>query len=281
MSHVSAARFVRELLEGPVTRPALLKWRRQHFLSSEGAGFYFGVFDDFAAARQSLPASPEFNHGQLATEYVDVRARQVFEYDYPVMWWLEQAFRQGARSVLDIGGSVGVHYYAYSSYLTLPADLSWRVVEVPAMAAIGRRIAAERGAGPLNFTDDFDDAIASASADIWIASGALQYLETGRPGELLARCSRRPEHVLLNKLPLFPGEDFVTTQNLGEGCFAPLHVFNDERLVREMEVQSYALRDRWAVHERSLYLPGYPDRSFSSFAGLYLRRCGAPAATSM
>ena len=137
------------------------------------------------------------------------------------------------------------------------------------MAAIGRRMAAERGAGPLNFTDDFDDAIASASADIWIASGALQYLETGRPGELLARCSRQPEHVLLNKLPLFQGEDFVTTQNLGEGCFAPLHVFNDERLVHELEVRDYALRDRWAVHERSLYLPGYPERSFSSFAGLY------------
>ena len=107
MSHASAVAVVRDFLEGPMTRSALLRWRQQKFLSEDGFGSYFGLFDGFAAARDWLPRNPGFNLDALATEYVDVRTRQVFAYDYPVMWWLDRAFHGGARSILDIGGSVG------------------------------------------------------------------------------------------------------------------------------------------------------------------------------
>jgi len=269
MTHASAAQIMRELLEGPVARPALLRWRRQQFLAKEGFGFYFGVFESFAAAREWLPPNPGFNHDTLTTEYVEVRTRQVFTYDYPMMWWLDRAFRHGAASVLDIGGSVGVHYHAYRSYIDMPSALTWRIVEVPAMVAIGRRLAAERGAMALSFTDDLEEGLTSAGADIWISSGALHYMEDARPSDLLKRCLEAPMHILLNKLPLYEGDDFVTTQNISEGCFAPMHVFNRDRLIRSIEALGYHLRDRWAVHERSLYLPGYPERSFPSFTGLY------------
>jgi putative methyltransferase (TIGR04325 family) len=268
-THASAAQIMRELLEGPVTRSALLRWRRQQFLAKEGFGFYFGVFDSFAAARAWLPPSPEFNHDALATEYVEVRTQQVFAYDYPVMWWLDRAFRHRARSVLDIGGSVGVHCYAYRLYIDMPPEVTWRVVEVPAIVSIGRKLATERGAAGLFFTDDLEEALTSAGAEVWISAGALQYMEDARPGDLLKRCREMPMHLLLNKLPLYEGDDFVTTQNIGEGCFAPMHVFNRHRLIRGVEELGYTLRDRWAVHERSLYLPGYPERSFPSFTGLY------------
>ncbi|RZL86967.1 MAG: methyltransferase, TIGR04325 family [Variovorax sp.] len=269
MSHASAARFVRELVEGPITRPALLRWRRQHFLSSEGHGFYFGVFGSFAAAREWLPRSPEFHHEALAVEHINVRTRQVFAYDYPMMWWLDKAFRNGARRILDMGGSVGVHYYAYQAYIDMPPSMAWRIVEVPTMVAAGRRLAAERGVTALSFTDDLKAALTGAGADIWIGSGALQYMDDARPGDLLRRCPEMPVHILLNKLPLYEGDDFVTTQNIGEGCFAPLHVFNHGRFIHDIEALGYSLRDRWVVHERSLYLPGHPERSFPSFTGLY------------
>ena len=269
MTHASASRIVRDFLEGPVTRPVLLRWRRRHFLAREGYGFYFGLFDSFDAAREWLPASAEFNHEALADEFIKVRTQQVFAYDYPVIWWLNEAFRRGATRVLDIGGSVGVHYYAYGKYIDMPASLSWRIVEVPVIAAIGRRLAAQRAAAALSFTEDLQEGLRHGNAEIWIASGVLHYMEDARPGELLERCTERPLHLLLNKLPLYEGEDFVTAQNIGEGCFAPLHVFNRDRFVRGVEAQGYALRDRWAVHERSLYLPGYPERSFPTFTGLY------------
>jgi putative methyltransferase (TIGR04325 family) len=268
-THASAAQIIRELLEGPVTRPALVRWRRQQFLAKNGLGFYFGLFDSFAAARASLPPGPEFNNDALASEYVEVRTRQVFAYDYPVMWWLDRAFRHGARSVLDIGGSVGVHYYAYQLYIDMPPGVTWRVVEVPAIVAIGRKHAADREAANPFFTEDLGEALAGDGADVWISAGALQYMEDARPGDLLKRSNEIPTHLLLNKLPLYEGKDFVTTQNIGEGCFAPMHVFNRDRLIRDVEALGYTLRDRWPVHERSLYLPGYPERSFPSFTGLY------------
>jgi putative methyltransferase (TIGR04325 family) len=268
-THASPAQIVRELLEGPVTRPALLGWRRRQFLAKEGFGFYFGLFDSFRAARAWLPPSPEFNHDALATEHIEVRTQRVFAYDYPVMWWLDRAFRDGARRVLDIGGSVGVHYYAYRLYMELPPELTWRVVEVPAIVSIGRKLTAERPAAGLVFTDDLEEALTSTDAEIGISAGALQYIEDARPGDLLERSKERPMHLLLNKLPLYEGDDFVTTQNIGEGCFAPLHVFNGDRMIRAIEERGYTMRDRWAVHERSLYLPGHPERSFPSFTGLY------------
>ncbi|MGJ7497380.1 methyltransferase, TIGR04325 family [Variovorax sp. RT4R15] len=269
MTHQSASQVVREFLEGPLTRPALLLWRRRQFLSREGHGFYFGLFDSFNAAREWLPKSPEFNCDALAEEYVNVRTRKIFAYDYPIMWWLDRAFLAGAMSILDIGGSVGVHYYAYRRYLDMPTALKWRIVEVPTMNSIGRKLAVDTGASALDFTEDLERAVTEGTADIWISAGAIHYIEDATPGRLLKNCKTRPQHLLLNKLPLYEGESFVTTQNIGAGCFAPMHVYNRGRFVRDIEATGYTLRDEWPVHERSLYLPGHPERSFPSFTGLY------------
>jgi putative methyltransferase (TIGR04325 family) len=273
MTYSSASQVVRQLLEGPVTRPALLHWRRQQFLSEAGFGSYFGMFRTFAQARAWLPASPEFDHAALAAEYADVRTKKVFAYDYPVMWWLDRAFREGATSVLDIGGSVGVHFYAYRRYFEMPRGLSWHVVEVPAIAAIGREMAAlaEPEAGGLSFAADLERAL-DGGDEIWIAAGSLQYLENARPGDLLRRCGVRPRHVLLNKLPLHDGEDYVTAQNISANCFAPVQVYNRRRFIEEIEARGYSLRDQWQVLERSLYLPGFPEHCVPAFSGLYFVR---------
>ncbi|SFN29036.1 hypothetical protein [Variovorax sp. OV329] len=70
-------------------------------------------------------------------------------------------------------------------------------------------------------------------------------------------------------MPLYDGEDFVTAQNLGDSCFAPVHIFNRARFVESILAQGYVLRDEWAVFERAFYLPGHAQRSFPCFAGLY------------
>ncbi|MBO9513630.1 MAG: methyltransferase, TIGR04325 family [Variovorax sp.] len=269
MNNATTTQRVREFLEGPLTRPALRKWRLRQFLSREGFTAYFGVFDSFADARRWLPESPGFGKEELAREFVDVRCRRLYEYDYPVLWWLASALRSGARRVLDIGGSVGVHYYAYSRYLEMPPDLRWQIVEVPMIVSLGQGLAAEKGASALDFSTDLRASLADTDADLWLSAGTLQYMEDARPGDLLGRCAARPAHILLNKLPLYEGEDFVTAQNIGYDCFAPVQVFNRDRLIGEVEARGYVLRDTWAVHERSLYLPGFPERSLPSFSGLY------------
>lgn len=72
----------------------------------------------------------------------------------------------------------------------------------------------------------------------------------------------------------------MTTENIGEGSFTPLQVFNRRRFILEIEALGYTLWDKWAVPERSLSLTGYPDRLLPSFTGLYfvdsqLIRCNA------
>lgn len=258
---------LREIFEGPVMRPVLEHWRRKHFVSKEGLASCYGLFESFAEARASLPPSLAFDQAALAAEYVEVRTKRIFAYDYPVLWWLERAIRHGAARVLDIGGSVGVHYYAYRRYFEMPPELTWRIVEVPAIASIGREMALRTDAQALSFVEDLESAL--SGADIWISAGAIQYFEDGRPSDLLKRCATRPKHILLNKLPLYAGQDFITTQNLGEGSFSPFHVYNRAAFIGDMTALGYTLGDEWAVHERSLYLPGHPDRSFPTFTGLY------------
>ena len=261
--------LLRHLLEGPVTRPALMRWRHKQFLSADGFASYSGVFHSFEQARQSLPDSPEFDEEALTQEYVSVRTKKVFAYDYPVLWWLAAAFRNGGHSVLDIGGSVGVHYYAYQQFLELPKGLKWTVAEVPSVARVGERLASEQQSESLVFCTDLDSEVGRTDADVWMAAGSLQYLEHPSIPRLLRHTRRRPRHMLLNKLPLYDGEPFVTTQNLGEHCYAPVHVFNRNAFINSILAEGYVLRDEWPVHERSLYLPGFGDRSFSCFSGLY------------
>ena len=272
--------IARQILEGPVVGPAFLNWKRKQFLTEAGYCEYFGVFDSFEAARASVPPSPEFDHAALAKSYLEVHVHTVFEYDYPVMWWLQRAFSGGARIVLDIGGSVGVHYYGYRRYVDMPADLTWRVAEVPSMVAIGRELATKSDGGALSFTDDLAGAL--SGTDVWTTSGAIQYIEDARPSDLLKRCEmRRPRHLLLNKLPLYAGKDFVTTQNLGDGCFSPVHIYNRRRFIADIEKLGYTLRDQWEVNERSLRIPGHPERSFGGFSGLYFNANDEPVGPAM
>lgn len=245
--------------------------RYEHFLSRTAS--FYGVFDDFDQARRHLPASREFDQRALTQEYEATRRHRVHNYDYPVLYWLDKAFGQGARSVFDLGGSVGVHYFAYRRVLEYPAQLEWTVSEVPEVCAVGRDIATREDARGLSFEDTLDPR--RIDADIWLSCGALQYIEHGHPARLLAGCARRPAHILFNKLPLYDGEDFVTAQNIGEHSYAPSYVYNDAGFIAGIERMGYRLVDRWNVPERSFYLPGHPERSFRTFTGLYLRATDA------
>lgn len=269
MPYSRPIQLLRQFLEGPVTRPALMRWRHKQFLSADGYASYSGVFRSFEEARQSLPPSPEFDDEALTKEYVSVRTKKIFAYDYPVLWWLAAAFGKGGHSVLDIGGSVGVHYYAYQQFLEMPQGLRWTVAEVPSVARVGQRLASERQVDSLVFSTDLDEAVARSDADIWMAAGSLQYLEHPSIPQLLRRSTKRPHHIFLNKLPLYGGDSFVTTQNIGGNCYAPVHVFNRNELVASIVAEGFVMRDEWIVPERSLYLPGYSERSIPCFTGLY------------
>ena len=269
MRNASTAQMIRDFLDGPLARPVLMHWGRKHFLSERGTGLHFGIFDSFDSARRWLPVSSEFNTNAVHKEHVEARTRRVFASDYPVMWWLSAAFRDGAQSILDVGGSVGVHYYRYLPFIDMPETLSWNIVEVPSVVAMGRTLAAVRKAAALEFSPNLNESLSRVCADLLMCTGTLQYLEDVGPASLIKRMAHGPSRLLFNKLPLVDGEGFITTQNLGGGCFAPMRVFNRNAFIDAVEAQGYVLNDEWSVHERALHLPGFPERSIPHFTGLY------------
>jgi putative methyltransferase (TIGR04325 family) len=237
------------------------------YLSSHGTGHHYGRFNSFSEARAWLPPSKEFHYSDFAQEYIDERSNRIYSFDYPVLFWLHDAFLEGCTSVLDIGGSIGNQYYAYSKYIQYPSSLSWQVHELPAFVKIGRELAQARQSPHLSFTDELDpDEI---DATIWIAAGAIEFIETLRLDDLLKRAKKRPKHIFLNKLPLYDGPQCVSTQNIGNGSFSPHYVFNRQDYIAGIEQVGYRLADHWAVPDRKFLVPGQPENSFDEYSGLY------------
>lgn len=251
---------------------AVQKLRRAHyrryFESAKGQALHYGVFRSFAEAAAAEPGAKGFDEAIHASEYDD-RLGRVFPYDYPVLFWLQQIFAGApALDLVDIGGHVGVHYYAYGNLARFPPGLKWRVIEVDAVAKAGRERAERVGAKGLAFSTSLE---ALEPADIVISAGALHYVERPLLWDTIARAHTKPAHVLLNKVPLYDGEDFVSLQNIGAG-FSPHYVWNRREFVRRFERLGYRLVDDWSVLERHFELFDDPVHSFGAYSGLYLRR---------
>jgi putative methyltransferase (TIGR04325 family) len=247
-------------------------YKRQ--FSTNCYGCFWEVFDTFEQARQAAPLTKDigYDNADLAKEY-----RQMFEadnwensgriiasYDYPVLLWLKYILNNENAKIFDFGGNVGIHFYAYSKYLIYPEKLEWTVCELPEIIEVGRDIASERDAQQLFFTSDFKDV---DDKNILIASGSIQYVEN------LANqlsCLRKPEHLLINRLPLYDGNKFVTLQNGGK-VFYPQYVFNRSEFISEMTDIGYELIDAWQDTADGCIIPFYPEKSVPTYSGLYLR----------
>src|SRR5690606_19469725 len=112
------------------TLPPVVHLRQRRFDEAFAQGAYGGacrgVYDTYAQACQAAPPSLPlgYDNAGAAALYRD-RIERVFPSDYPAMLWLEKAFAQGVRHVFDLGGHVGVSYYAYQRYLRYPEGISW------------------------------------------------------------------------------------------------------------------------------------------------------------
>ena len=227
---------------------------------------YRGVYQSFAEAERAAPRIKPLGYDAAQSDgwYLEKLKRVQLE-DYPVVYWLREAFRD-AHSVLEIGGHVGVAYYGFAGLLEYPAALSWTILDVPTVVAAGRKLAAERGARGLRFVDSLDDA---APADILLAAGALQYLEAPTLAPTIARLPRKPRHILINVTPVHDGPAFVTLQNIGT-VYCPYRVFDRREFVSSLEGLGYSLIDAWRK-PREFRVPGHQDKSFDAFSGFYFR----------
>jgi putative methyltransferase (TIGR04325 family) len=185
--------------------------------------------------------------------------------DYPALFFI-QPILPDIRTVFDFGGSVGNLFYCYSNYVSIPADLTWMIFDVPENVQLGEQIASEAGERRLRFTSALSD---GDGADLFIATGALHYFEKSLPA-MLSDYRLKPRYVLINRTPFSNGAPFATVQDAGRYRVACM-LYNQDELIAEFNAAGYDLVDRWSATERTHIIPCYPDLSVNAYSGMFLK----------
>lgn len=233
-----------------------------------------GVFNTFSEALRALPSGSRGGYNQPEIHnYSSVGVAQLTASrnlgelqpsDYPVLERLASAFKD-SLTVFDLGGNVGVSYYAYRNYVQYPDRLCWMVCELPELVKAGEKLARETDSPGLSFTEKFSDAEGS---DILLTCGTLQYLEPSL-AELLGQLKAKPKHILINYVPFYDGKTFITLQNIGY-AFSPYKIQNRAEFIADLSSLGYELIDSWQDN-RTCYIPFHPKRFVRAYHGFYLR----------
>ncbi len=227
-----------------------------------------GVFETADAARAAIPreAPVGYDNAESAGLYA-IRSRPD-AYDYAPMFWLKRAIDEGARRIFDVGGHVGLKWYAFRDAIGYPPDLRWTVCDVPAVIDEGARIARERGVdAQLRFTGDYADL---AGCDVLFASGALQYLPMSL-GDWLRGLPAMPSRIVLNTTPLHPDREFFTVNSTG-AAFCPYRVMREGALVGALRGLGFKAVDRWVNVGKTLTIPFEDGYDLPEYRGMYLVR---------
>lgn len=207
------------------------------------------------------------DHPEAIATHLEL-SRRLRPSDYAALFWLLQSSRE-ELCVFDFGGNAGNLFYSYIAHLRRKfRDCHWTVLDLPSVCAEGSRIAKERKAHNLRFTQSFAPA---SDAEVLLISGALHYWEGTIP-EFLHQFEKLPEKVLINRTPVHPSADtFITVQQTHHYA-VPCVVRNRRELVQEFQTNGFRLIDEWSVGELGLKLPLFPELSVPQYSGFYFER---------
>lgn len=259
----------------PGLRQALEKHHARQFAENNTRFPFLGVYPDFQSAEAAAPATrpSSYDNPDSALMYRD-RLKRLFPTDYPALFWLQKLFADGLCDVFELGGHIGVSYYAYQKVLAYPDGLRWTICDVPAVMQRGVGYAEHHD--PLKRLHFDGDMHRAADADIFMAMGVLQYLPESL-GERLAALPRLPRHLLINLTPLHPQESYFTLQTIGT-AFCPYRIDRESTFLDELTTLGYVVRDAWINPDKSCIIPFYPEHSLHHYHGYYLEQAGPPNA---
>lgn len=223
---------------------------RRRFLENRDDNLFMGSFESFAVAEANTPAGRAGGHdnrGAATTLY----SHQIYFYDYAALFWLGRSLDSGLRTVFDLGGHVGIKYYAFRRVLNYPPDLHWTVCDVPGVVKAGEQIAVQRQVTPqLDFTTDFHRA---SGCDVLYASGSLQYLPL-HLSELLAELPVKPRRIVINTAAVHPDKTLYTLNSIGVAV-CPYRIEHDDRLFADLTEAGYVRRDAWRNEGKPIEVP--------------------------
>ena len=80
-----------------------------------------------------------------------------------------------------------------------------------------------------------------------------------------------PRHLIVNKMPLYDGEPFVTVQSTGR-AFHPYRIDNREAFASSVTALGYRAVDDWVNSEQSYSVPFTRGRDIDAYSGYYFVR---------
>lgn len=252
----------------PILRGLRKRRFNANFEAGHAIGVCRGIYPGYPQAAAAVPPGQPigYDHEATTTMYRD-RMKRIFPADYPMLHWLTQAFRDGATRVFDLGGHVGLSYYAYRHYLDYPSGMQWLVSDVPAINRAGVEVAHALDTHQcLSFTDDFS---AASGSDVLFTSGCLQYLEQTL-SEKIAGLPAHPRWVLVNLLPLHEQSAYWTVQSIGT-AFCPYRIQRRDEFIQGMRDLGYELLDDWVNPEKRCEIAFEPAHSLEGYAGMAFR----------
>jgi len=252
--------------------PIVADFYRYHWVFTRRPNAYRGVYNSFDEALKAVPqgksggySQPEINQSSSASRLTSSYEIGDFNsLDYPVIFWLKSLFND-SNSVFDLGGNVGLAYYAYQNYLQYPDNLSWLVCEIPEIVKAGTEIAIKKNINNLHFTSEYSQA---DGYDILLTCGALQYIEPNLP-QLIKSFNEKPKHILTNHVPFCDNKSYITLQNLIY-TFCPYKIQNKNEFICDLNNLGYELIDTWEI-ERNCIIPFHAEHFVSAYYGFYFR----------
>jgi putative methyltransferase (TIGR04325 family) len=232
---------------------------------------WIGVYPSWAAALAGIPSGNPVGYDQAEAKamFSKYPTDLVRPSDYAVLVHLRNFATPGMR-VIDAGGSIGQAYYIALKYFPLPQGVEWVIFDVPAVLEAGLAVAVREGekGNALRFVATPRDA---GPCDVFFSSGSLQLIEESLP-EMLQQLPALPQHVLINRIPVWEREAVVTLNDMGFSL-APYNVFNHDEWVRSVEQLGYRLVDEWKCPESNFFSIRFqPGMRLEAYSGFYFVR---------
>lgn len=211
-----------------------------------------GVYDSFEAAQAAAPPTAPLGYDNPESADLYLHHLRAEAQDYPAFFWLQYWLGQGARSVVDLGGNVGIKFHAFNALGGLPRQARWLVVDVPAVVRKARKLQHAQPSPDLRL--DFSDQYADIDgSDLLYASGTLQYLPITLY-DLLRNMARPPRRLVVNTTPIHGDRSFFTLNSIGT-AYCPYRVQGRGSFVAGLTSMGYKLRDEWINPGKAMMIP--------------------------
>ena len=223
---------------------------QRRFVQNKSENLFLGSFESMAAAEAAAPPNLPVGYDN-ADAATTLYSPQVFAWDYPAIHWLADAFLNGMRSLFDLGGHVGIKYYAFKRVIGYPERLRWTVCDVPSVAKAGEALAQSRDvSAELAFCSDWR--LASGN-DVLFLSGSLQYLPSTMK-EILQALETPPRRIILNTTAVHADRTLYTLNSIGVGV-CPYRIQHHEEVLNEIRGFGYRRRDMWRNDGKPIAIP--------------------------